>query len=151
MSHYPGTVSALLAILLVNAGLAQAQTVYKWVDAQGKVHYSEYPPARGDAAALDLHVTSYEGPAAVEDITNVAGGRSVTLYTTSWCGICKRAKAHLDRKGVSYRAVDIEQDRSARDEFKRLGGRGVPLIVVGNRSMHGFDARRLDRMLAGEN
>jgi glutaredoxin-like YruB-family protein len=151
MNCSPGTVSAILAVLLIGTSSVQAQTVYKWVDDQGQVHYSEYPPARGDAAALDLHVTSYEGPAAVEDLATAATSRSVTLYTTSWCGICKRAKAHLERKGVPYRALDIEQDRSARDQFKRLGGRGVPLIVVGNRSMHGFDAQRLDRMLASEN
>jgi len=150
MTRYLAAMLAALALLFSVPG-ARAQTAYKWVDEQGQVHYSEYPPARGDAAALDLHVTSYEGPAAVEDVTAAAGSNKVTLYTTSWCGICKRAKAYLDRKGVSYQALDIEQDSNARDEFRRLGGRGVPLIVVGNRSMRGFDPQRLERMLADNN
>ena len=37
----------------------------------------------------------------------------VTVYTTTWCGPCKRLKAQMGRAGVQYTEVDIEADPTA--------------------------------------
>jgi mycoredoxin len=34
----------------------------------------------------------------------------LTMYSTSWCGFCHRLKSQLDREGIAYEVVDIEQD-----------------------------------------
>jgi len=52
----------------------------------------------------------------------------ITMYTTSWCGDCKRSKAFLDEKGVDYDEVDIEKDARAA-KFVNHGNRSVPTIV----------------------
>ncbi|MGH8859971.1 MAG: glutaredoxin family protein, partial [Jatrophihabitantaceae bacterium] len=36
-----------------------------------------------------------------------------TMYTTTWCGFCSRLKWQLQREGIEYDEVDIEQDESA--------------------------------------
>ena len=36
-----------------------------------------------------------------------------TIYTTQWCGYCVRLRQQLDRMGLPYREVDIEQDPAA--------------------------------------
>jgi mycoredoxin len=36
-----------------------------------------------------------------------------TIYSTPWCGYCTRLKRQLDREGIAYEAVDIEQDPEA--------------------------------------
>ena len=56
----------------------------------------------------------------------------VLMYTTSWCGDCRRSKALLDRMGVPYDEVNIEQDTAAAAEVQRLnnGRRSVPTIVI---------------------
>lgn len=41
-----------LLLLVLGAGTGQAATVYRWVDAEGRVHYGQTPPARGEAQAL---------------------------------------------------------------------------------------------------
>ena len=47
---------------------------------------------------------------------------SVTMYTTPWCGYCHRLKGQMDREGITYEVVDIEQqpdaaaDRGARQQ-----------------------------------
>jgi mycoredoxin len=41
------------------------------------------------------------------------GVRELTMYTTVWCGHCRRLKAQLTRAGISFREVDIEQDAAA--------------------------------------
>jgi mycoredoxin len=38
---------------------------------------------------------------------------SVTMYSTQWCGYCHRLKSQMDREGISYSVVDIEQDGDA--------------------------------------
>ena len=38
---------------------------------------------------------------------------NLTMYSTVWCGYCRRLKAQLDRAGISFREVDIEHDAVA--------------------------------------
>ena len=34
---------------------------------------------------------------------------TITMYTTTWCGYCRRLKAQLDREGIGFAEVDIER------------------------------------------
>ena len=70
------------------------------------------------------------------------------MYSTAWCGVCKEAKKYMRSKGIRYMEYDIEKMPSKQREFKRLGGKGVPLITVGKQKMSGFSATRLESMLA---
>lgn len=56
---------------------------------------------------------------------------SITMYTTPWCGYCRRLKGQLDRAGVSYTEVDIEQQPDAADLVASLNGgnQTVPTVV----------------------
>jgi mycoredoxin len=69
-----------------------------------------------------------ESPAAT-DVTPPAG--SVTMFTTSWCGYCRRLKAQLDREGVSFTEIDIEASPEHVDFVENVndGNRTVPTVV----------------------
>ena len=56
---------------------------------------------------------------------------SLTIYSTSWCGYCHRLMRQLDREGVAYTTVDIEQDPSAADYVMSVNGgnQTVPTVV----------------------
>ena len=69
------------------------------------------------------------------------------MYSTSWCGVCKEAKQYMASRGIRYQEYDIEKNSNAKRKFKKLGGRGIPLILVGNQKMRGFSASRLEAML----
>jgi len=46
----------------------------------------------------------------------------LTMYSTTWCGYCRRLKLQLDQAGLDYREVDIERDAdAARERWTRLG------------------------------
>ena len=63
---------------------------------------------------------------------------SVTIYLAGWCPYCERAKALLDRKGVSYTAIDV--DAAGRTEMiERSGRRTVPQIFIADRHVGGCD------------
>ena len=46
----------------------------------------------------------------------------LTMYSTSWCGYCHRLKSQLDREGIGYVVVDIEQDLSAAEYVMSVNG-----------------------------
>lgn len=57
---------------------------------------------------------------------------NVTMYATSWCGFCYRARLFLDENNVPYTEIDIEEDESAalRVEQWNRGNRIVPTIDI---------------------
>lgn len=62
----------------------------------------------------------------------------IILYGTSWCHYCASARDFLNKKGISYVDLDIEQSPQALKEYSALGGGGVPLLVIGSRKIQGF-------------
>ncbi|SDQ44051.1 mycoredoxin [Thermostaphylospora chromogena] len=56
---------------------------------------------------------------------------TLTIYTTSWCGPCKRLKAQLTREGIAYREIDVERDPDAAEFVKSVnnGNQTVPTVV----------------------
>jgi mycoredoxin len=55
----------------------------------------------------------------------------LTMYTTRWCGFCRRLKAQLAREGIEMREVDIEADESAAEYVMSVNGgnQTVPTVV----------------------
>src|SRR5258706_15576148 len=46
----------------------------------------------------------------------------LTMYSTTWCGYCHRLRKQLDREGIEYSVVDIEQDAAAADFVMGVNG-----------------------------
>ncbi len=77
----------------------------------------------------------------------LAARPAVVMYCTSHCPACVMVKQYFARKGVSYQEIDVETSPAGREAFERLGGRGVPLILVGEKRLEGFSEQALDAML----
>jgi len=54
-----------------------------------------------------------------------------TMYSTPWCGYCHRLRSQLDREGVTYEVVDIEQHPEAADIVEQVnnGNQTVPTLL----------------------
>ena len=156
-----GTRSALAVLalaVLVSSFAAHAQ-VYKWTDSAGKTHYGDRPP--DDAKKQELRITakSYDGPPQIQDWASIlrrpAKGESLqprsagglTMFSAVWCGPCKRAKAYMAQKGISYRDVDIDASEANAQEHASYGGGGIPLFIAGEKSMRGFSPQALDNLI----
>jgi len=61
---------------------------------------------------------------------------TITMYTTPWCGYCARLKGQLDREGIAYDVVDIEQvpDAASIVEQVNHGNQTVPTLVYADGS-----------------
>ncbi|MQA94986.1 MAG: mycoredoxin [Streptosporangiales bacterium] len=60
----------------------------------------------------------------------------ITMYTTPWCGFCRRLKSQLSREGIEIAEVDIEQDPSAADYVMEVNGgnQTVPTLLFADGS-----------------
>jgi glutaredoxin len=71
----------------------------------------------------------------------------ITIYSTTWCPDCRRAKSFLKERGVQFREVDIEQDPDGEDIVLKAnnGRRKVPTFDVDGRyfACSPFDAAQL--------
>jgi mycoredoxin len=56
----------------------------------------------------------------------------LTMYTTSWCGFCRRLKAQLARDGIVMAEIDIERDPAAAEFVENVNGgnQTVPVVVL---------------------
>jgi mycoredoxin len=64
-------------------------------------------------------------------VTDDAQAPQLVMYTTPWCGYCKRLKGQLGREGIAYDEVDIERDPSAAAtvEAANNGNQTVPTLI----------------------
>ncbi|MCW8907604.1 MAG: glutaredoxin family protein [Sedimenticola sp.] len=138
----------LLPGLLLALQPATAE-IYRWVDENGKVHFGDAPPRSGMVQRVEPRANSYRlvtpSPASPARET-LARVPRVVMYSTRWCGYCKQARAYFNQNGIRFSEHDIERSSSARSAYDRLGGNGVPLILVGDQRMSGFSAERFSRL-----
>lgn len=83
------------------------------------------------------------------------GAPAVTMYATGWCPYCERARALLQRKGVAFSEIDVDDATSRTQMIERSGRRSVPQIFIrghhigGCDELHALDAAgELDPLLA---
>jgi glutaredoxin len=148
---------------VVCTAVAAADTVYKVVQPDGSVVYTDRPPAGGrtQSATTFQHAPATPLPESVQrfraDIerrlkSQAAAARDpapgeVRLFTAVWCGYCRSAKAYLRAAGVTFDEYDIDVP-DGMEAFVRVGGRAVPLLVTSNTRIEGFSESRYAPVVA---
>jgi glutaredoxin-like YruB-family protein len=78
----------------------------------------------------------------------LARNREVVVYTTSWCGWCRKTLAFLDQNGIAYENRDIEADDTWRDELEeKTGGTSIPVVEIDGQIIRGYDPARMRQLL----
>ncbi len=141
-----GVLVAVAAAFLVTAGSdAAAQTnVYRWVDSQGNVHFSDTPPPPESKGVTQKRM----GGGVVEEnqlpfATQLAMRKSpVTLYTAPACGDpCASGRNLLASRGIPYTERDAQANPADAQALKKLiGALQVPVLLVGETRAKGYDA-----------
>ncbi len=134
------TLTPLAAAAFLASG-AWAQ-VYRWIDPEGKVHYSQTPPPAG---ARNVQKKAFSGNDATvaSDLPYATQQASrnfpVTLRTAPDCGSpCEQARAALVRRGVPFREISVVTQDDL-EELKKLSGASqLPHLTVGRQMQSGF-------------
>jgi hypothetical protein len=139
--------AALLLSLLISwcclSPLAQAQTAYRWVDNEGKVHYGDRPPP--PKAARSVEEKKLSAPAADVQLPYATRQAQavfpVTLYVTADCGsACQQGRDYLKRRGIPFTEQAADTPEGIDALRAKLGGTEamVPLLLVGAKTSKGF-------------
>jgi len=75
--------------------------------------------------------------------------KTVKVYSTPTCPWCHRAKDYLNNKGVQFEDIDVSKNPEKAQEMVKISGQmGVPVIIIDNEVVIGFDQSKLDKLLA---
>jgi glutaredoxin len=141
--------AGLLAVCASGFATAQTQQVYRYVDPDGRVVYSDKPPPANarDAQAKRIGKNTIQ----TSDLSYTAALAQqrypVTFYTFGCGTVCDTAAALLNKRGVPHTVVDVGQNDGA-EKLKRLtGGLDAPALQVGDQYASGFSEARWQSML----
>lgn len=130
----------ILALLLPYSYSLSAGEMFKWTDKDGTVHFSDKKPAHADAQAVKpkpktQYFAKKEEPKEEKPVTD-----TLIMYSASWCGHCKRARAFLNNNNVDFIEKDIDHSKEALLEYQVNGGQGTPFFVYNDKTLSGFNA-----------
>ena len=134
----------LLASLLMTLACAsaQAQGVYRIVGPDGKVTFSDRPPADAQAPAAARSGGSNTAPASGAalpyELKQIASRFPVTIYTGSDCAPCASVRTMLSARGVPFteRTVTTNEDIAALDRLS--GSASLPFGTIGGQQLVGY-------------
>jgi len=146
------TFFGILAVIMFLAFPAQGE-IYQWKDADGNIQFGDRPPPSKAVKRIELKINSYESvtvePFVAFKSNRPSRDKSVVMYSTSWCGYCRKARNYMRSEGIPVQEYDIEKSSKARDEYNKLNGRGVPVILIGDKRMNGFTVGTFRKLYDG--
>ncbi len=131
--------ASLMLVFALTFSLSVQAEIYKWIDANGQVHFSDQKPAHLKLTPLTLKINTYQSVSYGK--TDGNSGGKVVMYSTDWCGYCKQARKYFEQQSISFTEYDIEKNSRARAQYAKLGATGVPVILVGKKRMNGFSVK----------
>lgn len=127
-------------LLLLAAGAAPAQTVYRHVDKSGKVTFSDQPPAAdAQPAAPRGGAAGGAGPALPYELRQVAQRYPVTIYTGDECGPCGAGRSLLVTRGIPFEERTVKSNEDIQALQRLSGGQpSLPILSIGSQQLKGF-------------
>lgn len=140
--------AVILGLALV-LGVAQAQ-MYRWVDEEGRVIYSDRPPP---PSARSAEKKNFGGSVVETSIPPFELQRAmeispVTLYTSPTCKeACSQAREALNARGVPFTEVQVWNEETNAELKRVTGGNEVPVLIVGRDMQKGYLQTAYDELL----
>jgi hypothetical protein len=121
-------------VLLAVAGASWGADLYRWVDGQGKVHYTDRPPP---ASARQVQQKRLVGNVIESDklpyaVRMAAEKHPVVLFVTNCGAPCDQARSYLKGRGIPFTTTNPETPAGAAAMKKLIGGLEVPVLQVGD-------------------
>lgn len=152
--------------------------IYEWTDKKGNLHFTDTPPPQNERSGkVKTHRTiEREEPVATKSKiplekevpeainTRIPSPSEVTppqnekraysdinviIYTTSWCGYCRKAIEYLRSLGVNYTEYNVGKDKAKKKEqLEKSGGHGgVPLLDIEGIIVRGYNPQAIKTAL----
>lgn len=145
-------INLILVFLLGFVLLPASAEIFKWVDDQGNVHFTDKPPETAKTEKVKVEINSFTSPTVAPFnfdpslISRRKTSTDVVMYSAVWCGYCKKARRYFQANSIPFEEYDIEKSSKGKRDYKKLNGRGVPIILVGDRRMDGFSESSFNKI-----
>jgi len=142
LTGLPWASCVLAGAVLLTALPAVAQ--YKVVGPDGKVTYTDRPPAATEGKATPLGSRSGNGAAAPDaalptELRQVAARYPVTLYAVAGvCELCGSARQLLRQRGIPYAEKQVQSAEDTEALERISGGRDIPTLTIGSQTLRGL-------------
>ncbi len=136
-THYATRFIALLAITMLTAGQIHAQQVYKSIDKQGRVTYSQVPPKPGSEDKLTGD--SAANPTLPFAVQQVVNRYPVTLYTIADSPYSVNARLYLMQRGIPFTEKTVNTNEDMIEFKQRLSENIFPTLTIGSQQLKGFN------------
>ncbi len=136
-TRYATRFIALLAITILAAGQIHAQQVYKSIDKQGRVTYSQTPPKPGSEDKLTGD--SAANPTLPFAVQQVVNRYPVTLYTIVDSPYSVNARLYLMQRGIPFTEKTVNTPEDMTEFKKRLSENIFPTLTIGSQQLKGFN------------
>ncbi|MGD8522078.1 MAG: glutaredoxin domain-containing protein [Desulfobacterales bacterium] len=162
MAKFQGLLLAL--VILIASPAICVGDIYKWVDENGVMHYTDTAPS--DESEWEQEGTSSHDaqggpnnplrnydPKVVSEILNEIKDDDdsaeeetkrelvVELYTTNLCKYCQKAKAFFSSRGITFIEYNIEEDQVAAERLLSLTeSKAVPFAIINGHHIKGYSA-----------
>ena len=149
LSRRVALVCGIAAAVIAMVTAAQQQ-VYRYVDKDGRIIYSDRAPGPDgkEVQAKRLSPNYIENNDTPIATVQAAQRFPVTLYTFACGTVCQNAEALLNRRGVPYTTVNVEDQKGAEQLQKLTGAQQAPVLQVGDKLIaKGFNEARWTSML----
>lgn len=121
--------------------------VFKCTGKDGSVTYQSRP-CQSDTNQAKIKIRNRPANSAVTsayttDEPDKKIAPAVVLYSTSWCGYCKKVRKLFEANNIAYKEYDIEVSAEAKRQYDKLNGRGVPVTTIDGEVVSGYQPQKL--------
>lgn len=143
MKHHTIACFLAAAALMGTSTLTAAQTVYRIVGPDGKVTFSDKPPASAEQGKVTGTGVGASGAAASAsglpfELRQVVSKYPVTLYTSSPCAPCAAGRSMLTARGIPFTERTISTSEDAAQLKQLMGDGSLPVLTVGSQRLKGL-------------
>ena len=96
--QYTAMRNFVLLVSLLIVAIPSSAEVYKWVDEEGHIHFSDKKPENQVVTEIEIKISTYQSVSygsSTVDSSKFATRSKVVILSASWCGSCKKAKKYF--------------------------------------------------------
>lgn len=130
----------LFSLLCLTLSMTAQAQVFKWVDANGKVTYSDVPPPKTAVSVEKKSYSSSDEPnyAFSYELGQAVKNMPVTLYNSAKCTPCDDGRNFLKQNGIPFSEKTVVTNADVEKLNSIGGGTQLPLLVIGRTNFKGF-------------
>ena len=139
----------LMVITLILSSASVGADIHPWHDREGAAHIGDLRLLSEQPRQIALKPNVSEVPG-VENLSVYPDNNpEVILYSTARCGYCRQAREYFRSHDIAFTEYDVEKSSKGKRDYKRMGARGVPVILIGKKKLNGFSAASFERAYRG--